>query len=99
MLTIMTTIKIYTLPICPNCKILKHALENEGVQYEEINMASAGAMSELYANDVYTATAPVLRIDKKFYINIKMPEGLKDILEYHGVETKSEMEKKDKMSN
>ena len=81
-------IKVYTLPICPNCKILKQALKNEGVEYEEINMASAGAMSELYANNVFVTTAPVLQIDKKFYTKIEIPKGLVDILEFHDVDTK-----------
>lgn len=78
-----TNVKVYTTTTCKHCKALKQLLEKEGVGYAEINMASAKAMSELYANNVYTTTAPVLQIQNKFYANIEMPGELMNILKSH----------------
>ncbi len=35
----MTGIKVYSTPTCPYCHMLKHFLDEKGVEYEDINVA------------------------------------------------------------
>ena len=35
----MSKIKVYTTPTCPYCHMLKHFLEEKGVEYEDVNVA------------------------------------------------------------
>lgn len=78
-------IKVYTLNKCPNCDKLKRLLHKISATYEEVNMASPAAMTELVMNNVYTASAPVLQIDKSFYLNIDASGQIIDILKIHGL--------------
>ena len=81
----MTNVKVYTLPVCPNCKMLKQFLQSQNIEFTEINMESPLAMTELYSNNVYTTTAPVLQINNEFYINLEIPGQTKDILKAHNL--------------
>lgn len=63
----MQKISVYSTKLCPNCKMLKQLLERENVRYEDINMTTAEALTELMINGVFTMSAPVLQIDNKFY--------------------------------
>jgi glutaredoxin-like YruB-family protein len=36
----MKSVKVYSTPSCPNCKALKKFLGENGVKYEDINVAS-----------------------------------------------------------
>lgn len=63
----MQKISIYSTKICPNCKMLKHLLEQENVQYKDIDMSTPIGLTELRINSIFTMSAPVLQIDNKFY--------------------------------
>ena len=63
----MQKILIYSTKLCPNCKILKELLKRENIQYENINMSTPEALTELRMNSVFAMSAPVLQIDNKFY--------------------------------
>ena len=63
----MPKILIYSTKSCQNCKILKELLKRENVQYEDINMSTPQALTELRMNSVFALSAPVLQIDNKFY--------------------------------
>ncbi|MHC1635545.1 MAG: glutaredoxin family protein [Candidatus Methanospirareceae archaeon] len=59
-------IKVYSTKNCPNCIKLKKFLQEEGVAYEEVDMGTAEALTELRMGGVFTLTAPVLQIGSVF---------------------------------
>ncbi len=65
----MQGITLYSTRNCPNCRVLKHFLENKKVQFTEVDMATPAALTELRMNGVFTMAAPVLQIGKKFHTN------------------------------
>lgn len=79
----MANVKLYTLEDCPNCKLLKQLLNNEKIKFIEVDIASPASMADLFANNVYTRTAPVLQINDKFYHNIQLPKQAIEIFKIH----------------
>lgn len=61
---------VYTTSTCPNCRILKELLKAKSIPFKEENMASPAALTELNMHSIFAMTAPVLRIEDKFYSNI-----------------------------
>lgn len=57
---------VYTTPNCPNCGVLKKLLDDLGVEYEEKNMLDLDVQTELIMMDVFTLSAPVLRVGDRF---------------------------------
>lgn len=55
---------VYTTPNCPNCKLLKNFLEKLGISYDEKNLLDLDTQTELIMMDVFTMTAPILKIGK-----------------------------------
>lgn len=62
----MSQIRVYTTNICPKCKQLKGVLDSGKLSYEEIDMSTAEALTELRINGIFTASAPVLQVNDKF---------------------------------
>lgn len=60
-------INVYSTSVCPNCKALKEYLNKRGIDYDEVNMATPSALTELRMNGVFTMSAPVLQVDNRFY--------------------------------
>ncbi|OFV65873.1 MAG: glutaredoxin [Candidatus Syntrophoarchaeum butanivorans] len=60
--------KVYSTPTCPNCERLKCSLKDEGIEYEEVDMMTADAMTELRMNGVFTLSAPVLQIGEDVFL-------------------------------
>jgi glutaredoxin len=58
---------VYTTKTCPKCEQLKKALKGWGADFENIDMGTPEALTELRVNGVFTLAAPVLQIDDKFY--------------------------------
>ncbi len=56
---------VYTTPNCPNCKLLKSFLEKLGIVYEERNLLDLDVQTELIMMDVFTMSAPILKIGKR----------------------------------
>lgn len=52
------SIKIYTTPTCPKCRVLKMKMDQKGMVYEELDATA----SELLASRNITE-APVLQVD------------------------------------
>ena len=71
----MSQVKVYTMKICPNCKILKQILDESGIIYTETDMTTPEAMTELTMNNVFTLSAPVLQIHDRFYTTDDMFDG------------------------
>jgi glutaredoxin len=60
-------IRVFTLKNCTLCEMLKLYLNKHGIAYEELDMASPDAQTELLVNGVFTLSAPVLQVDNLFY--------------------------------
>jgi glutaredoxin len=62
----MPKIIIYTTDVCPKCKILKNYFQLKNVAYEEMNMSTPAALTELAINNIFTNAAPVLQVNDQF---------------------------------
>jgi glutaredoxin len=60
-------ILIYSTRNCPNCRVLKQFLVSKNVPFDEVDMATPAALTELRMNGVFTMAAPVLQIGNKFH--------------------------------
>ncbi len=63
----MQDINIYSTINCPNCRVLKQLLEKKNIQFNEVDMSTPAALTELRMNGVFTMSAPVLQIGGRFY--------------------------------
>ncbi|HUV80558.1 MAG TPA: glutaredoxin family protein [Candidatus Bathyarchaeia archaeon] len=59
-------IKVYTTEICPNCKRVKEFLAAEGEAYEEVDITTAEALTELRMQGVFTLVTPVVQVGSTF---------------------------------
>ncbi len=83
-------VKVYSLKVCPNCKILKDLLIASDVIFTEIDMATPAIMTDLSMRGIFASTAPLLEIESQIYyeisdkgrLNIEMVRG---ILSKHGL--------------
>lgn len=53
-------IKIFTLPCCPRCDIVKNYLKDRGIDYTEIEMDSAEGITDLRLAGCFAMEGPVL---------------------------------------
>lgn len=63
----MTEVVVFSTPGCKNCKALKGILEMVGKAYTEKDMTSSDSISELLSEGVMALSAPVLKIDARYY--------------------------------
>jgi len=59
-------VRVYTLPVCPNCTILKKSLVEHGVSFEEHDLDSPQSRTALLMKGVFTTIAPVLQVRDTF---------------------------------
>ena len=59
-------IVVYSLEVCPNCELLKVFLKENGILYQELDLADPANMTELRLNNVFVREAPVLQVGDKF---------------------------------
>ena len=59
--------RVYSTKSCPKCEQLKMKLGELGVSFENLDMATPEALTELRINGVFTLSAPVLQAEDKFY--------------------------------
>jgi Glutaredoxin and related proteins len=71
----MSKIIIYTTDVCPKCKILKKYFQSKEIAYEEMNMGTPDALTELAVNNIFTNVAPVLQIDDTFLTHKEIFSG------------------------
>jgi len=62
------SVRVYSTATCPNCERLKDALKGEKIAYENIDMMTADAMTELRMNGIFTLSAPVLQIGDDIFL-------------------------------
>ncbi len=73
--------KVYSTKTCPKCEQLKKALAAEGISFENLDISTPEALTELRVNGVFTLSAPVLQADESFFTVDDLFEGdrLKDL--------------------
>ncbi|HEX7444821.1 MAG TPA: glutaredoxin domain-containing protein [Methanothrix sp.] len=59
--------RVYSTKSCPRCEQLKAALEEAGISFENLDMATPEALTELRINGVFALSAPVLQVEERFY--------------------------------
>jgi glutaredoxin len=60
-------VTVYSTQSCPRCEQLKAALTKAGVSFDNQDMSTPEALTELRINGVFTLSAPVLQADDRFY--------------------------------
>lgn len=63
-------IRLYTFPECPYCKELKGLLDNEGIEYEDINVNDPKNQAEygIVVKVSGSNEVPVIKIEKQLFI-------------------------------
>jgi glutaredoxin len=59
-------VRVYTLPVCPNCSVLKKSLVEHGISFEEHDLDSPQSRTTLLMKGVFTTIAPVLQVRDTF---------------------------------
>ncbi|NMC09357.1 MAG: NrdH-redoxin [Methanothrix sp.] len=73
--------RVYSTHSCPKCEKLKKELTQAGISFENMDMSTPEALTELRVNGVFTLSAPVLQVEEKFYTveELFTGESLKDL--------------------
>ncbi len=69
--------RVYSTQSCPKCELLKAALGKACISFENRDMSTPEALTELRINGVFTLSAPVLEVDDKFYTVVELFSGEK----------------------
>jgi glutaredoxin len=67
--------RVYSTKSCPKCEQLKQALEKAGISFENLDMTTPEALTELRINGVFTLSAPVLQAGERFYTEEELFRG------------------------
>jgi len=60
------TVRVYSTPICPVCYTLKQFLQQNNVEFEEIDVSQNKEMAEYMIQKTGQIGVPVLEIDGQF---------------------------------
>lgn len=60
-------VTVFTLPICPNCIVLKDDLKKNNINYSEKNMEDENVYADLLLDSVTMTEAPIVKIDSIYY--------------------------------
>jgi glutaredoxin len=73
--------RVYSTRTCPKCEQLKRALAGKLIKFDNLDMSTPEALTELRVNGVFALSAPVLQVDDSFYTIEDLFEGdqLKDL--------------------
>ena len=72
-------IRLFTTEFCTLCPIIKNFLKHNDLPFQELHMDTPTGQTELAFNGVFTLSAPVLQIDKKFLLSGDLfPKGVFD---------------------
>ena len=66
---------VYSTANCPRCEQLKAALKKAGLHFENQDMSTPEALTELRVSGIFTLMAPVLQADDSFYTVETLFEG------------------------
>jgi glutaredoxin-like YruB-family protein len=56
-------VKVYSTPTCPWCKKVKKFLEDNGVEYQDLNVAEDKAAREEMISKYHQLTVPTISVD------------------------------------
>lgn len=59
--------KVYTTSNCPKCRKLKDYLSEKEIEYQEKDMTTPEARTELAMDDVFAKSAPILKTKHNYY--------------------------------
>jgi glutaredoxin 3 len=61
-------VKVYSTPTCPYCKMAKKFLEDNGIKYQDLNVAEDKAARDEMINKSGQMGVPVIDIDGEFIL-------------------------------
>jgi glutaredoxin-like YruB-family protein len=61
-------VKIYTTPTCPYCKMAKKFLDDNGIKYQEFNVAEDKAALKEMENKCNSLAVPTICIDNEVLV-------------------------------
>ena len=64
-------VKVYSTPTCPWCRRTKQFLENNGIKYQDMNVADDKAAREEMINVTHQMSVPTIMIDGEIVIGFK----------------------------
>lgn len=67
-------VKIYTTPTCPYCKIAKKFLDDNGVKYQEFNIAEDKAAREEMKTKCNSLAVPTICFDNEVMVGFNEAE-------------------------
>jgi glutaredoxin 3 len=67
-------VKVYSTPTCPWCRRTKQFLDNNGIKYQDLNVADDKAAREEMINVTHQMSVPTIMIDNEMVIGFKEAE-------------------------
>jgi glutaredoxin 3 len=67
-------VKVYSTPTCPWCRRTKQFLENNGIKYQDLNVADDKAAREEMINVTHQMSVPTIMIDNEMVVGFKEAE-------------------------
>ena len=67
-------VKLYTTPTCPYCKMAKKFLDDNGVKYQEFNIAENKAAREEMKNKCNSLAVPTICLDNDVLVGFDESE-------------------------
>ena len=68
------TVKVYSTPACPYCRMAEKYLEENNIKYEHIDVSSNQVKADEMINKSGQMGVPVIDIDGKIIIGFNKPE-------------------------
>jgi len=68
-------INIFFTSNCPKCALLKNELIINNILYREYDMNDTNTLTELYANGIFTLSAPILQVNENYYTIDRLFDG------------------------
>lgn len=84
----MTTIKIYSTPSCPYCKLAKEFLKESGVSYEDVDVAANPSAANEMVKVSGQMGVPVLMIGDQVIVGWNK-QAIQEALKMNHVEMKA----------
>ena len=66
--------KIYSTPVCPECKKLKNFLDEQGIAFEEINVIEDREAANFVVEKTGMRRVPVFQADDLLIVGFNKPE-------------------------
>ena len=67
-------VKVYSTPTCPWCRRTKQFLDNNGIKYQDLNVADDKAAREEMINVTHQMSVPTIMIDTEMVVGFKEAE-------------------------